>query len=299
MVPALCHFPEDSYGGLRRSFYLGGRMMQIENAAQQALSWADVEKLSDPETAQGDRHAIVRRLVAQAARNLGETLSRNPIPQVDEEAYDEPLRRAVARTRQAQERLMQERRDAGRLWALLESHPPARRRILIRNDRRFQTWGLYDCLRERFQILLEREPKAAVEAAELILAAAQGLSPAAYGEESVRDFQGQALIALGTARRVAGDLEGARMALDQAAAILAMGSGDLLEKAESESARAALLRDLGQPEAAEIAGRRAVRLAHRVGGSRVPAGPGLLEDTDVHLRQRRRASISGFRPRQH
>jgi len=280
-------------------------MMQIEKRIPQALSWADVEKLSQPETERGDRHAIIRRLIAQAARGLGESLgenlSQNPVPRIDEDTYDEPLRRAVARTRQSHERLMGERRDAGRLWTLLEGHPPARRRILIRNDRRFQTWGLYDCLRERFQNLLEREPQAALEAAELTLAAAQGLSPAAYGEESIRDFQGEALIALATARRVGGDLEGARMALDQAAAILKMGSGDLLGKAGLESARAALLRDLGRPAEAEAAGRRAVRLAHRVGGSRVPARPASLDDLDSHphLAYKRRASISGFRPRQH
>src|SRR5215218_10866509 len=214
-------------------------MMQIEMEKQQALSWADVDKLSQPETAREDRHEIVRRLVARAARATRESaretgdparLPASPAADPDE-AYDAALRRAVEGTRQTYERLMQERRDAGRLWHFLESHPAAHRRILIRNDRRYQTWGLYDCLRERFHHLLEREPHAALEAAELALAAAQGLSPAIYGAGSVRDFQGEALIDLGTARRIAGDLAGAQTALDQARAILAMGTGDPLEKA--------------------------------------------------------------------
>jgi tetratricopeptide (TPR) repeat protein len=273
-------------------------MMQIAMDTQQSLSWADIERLARPETGREDRQEIVRQLLARAARNARETGAPAQLPAPSTAEYDEAMSRAIERTRQTRERLAQERRDAGRLWHLLESHPPAHRRILIRNDRRFQTWGLYDCLRERFQTLLEREPQAALEAAELILAAAQGLSPAAYGAGSVHDFQGEALIALGTARRVAGDLAGAQTALDQAGAILAMGTGDLLEKAELESARAALLRDLGRPEEAEQAGRRAVRLSHRVGGSKEPKRHN-LEDFHADLRRERRAAISGFRPRRH
>jgi tetratricopeptide (TPR) repeat protein len=283
-------------------------MMQIEKQSAGALSWVDVEKLLQPETGRQDRHAIVRRLVAQAARRIEDDAASDPgtnvssrslIPPTGDGDYEESLRRAVTTARRKQERLMQERRDAGRLWDLLESHPPARRRILVRNDRRFHTWGVYDCLLERYHIMLEREPQAALEAAELALVAAQGLSPAVYGEEQIRDFQGTALIALGHARRVAGDLEGAQTALDQSRAVLAMGTGDPLEKAELESARAALLRDLGRPEEAEAAGRRAVRLAHRAGGPKSPKPHRSLDDTDPHLRRGRRAAISGFRPRQH
>jgi tetratricopeptide (TPR) repeat protein len=280
--------------------------IQIKENTQQALSWADVDRLSQPETAREDRQAIVRRLVARAARVAKEnaretgTPAQLPAPPADPgEAYDAPLRRAVEGTRQTHERLMQERRDAGRLWHFLESHPAAHRRILIRNDRRFQTWGLYDCLRERFHHVLEREPHAALEAAELALAAAQGLSPATYGAGSVCDFQGEALIDLGTARRIAGDLAGAQTALDQARAILAMGTGDPLEKAGLETARAALLRDLGRPEEAEQAERRAHQLAHRVGGMKKRAEYHHLDDLHHDLKRERRASISGFRPRRH
>lgn len=238
--------------------------MQIEKSAQQALSWADVEKLFQPEGEGRERREIVRRLVSQAARQGAPDAGLPDLPGPDD--YEDALRRAVERTRQSQERLTQEKRDAERLWFLLESHTPARRAILIRNDRRFQTWGLFECLRERALALLDREPAAALQAAELAVATAQSLVPALYGEERVHDFQAEALIALAQARRVAGDLAGAATALEQARAVMAMGSGDLLEKAELESAHAALLRDLGRPEEAEEAGRKALRLAQRVGG---------------------------------
>jgi len=273
-------------------------MMQIQQQAQRELSWADIETLIQPDTAPDERRTLVRRLVAQAARN-----PRRPAPGIDGALlpaadYDEALRKAFEATRKKQERLRQERHDAGRLWALLDSQSPARRRIRVANDRRFQTCGFYECLLERSQSLLDRAPQEALEAAELALTAARGLSAAVYGETSVRDFQGAAQIAVGTARRVAGDLAGAGMALDQAAATLATGSGDPLETAELESARAALLRDLGYPEDAERAGRRALRLAHRAGGPKRPFPPRELEEPEPQ-RSARRVSISGFRPRRH
>jgi len=241
--------------------------MQIEKNTAQSLSWTDVEKLFQPEAEGGEHREIVRRLVSQAARQPRQGTPGDGLPgAAGAEDYEDALRRAVERTRQSQERLTQEKRDADRLWYLLEGHTPARRAILIRNDRRFQTWGLFECLRERALALLDREPAAALQSAELALVAAQSLYPALYGEERVHDFQAEALIALAQARRVAGDLEGAGTALEQARAVMAMGSGDLLEKAELESARAALLRDLGRPEEAEEAGRKALRLAQRAGG---------------------------------
>jgi tetratricopeptide (TPR) repeat protein len=262
--------------------------MQIAKNAPQALSWADVEKLFQPEAGGRERQEIVRRLVSRAAHNARHGSPDAALPKAAEpDRYEDSIRRAIEGTRQAHKRLAREKQDADRLWHLLEDHMPARRGILIRNDRRFQTWGLYECLRQQSQALLEREPGAALQSAELALVTAQSLSPALYGEEQVHDFQAEALIALAQARRVAGDLEGAGTALGQARAVIAMGTGDLLERAELESARAALLRDLGRPEEAEEAGRKALRLAHLVGGPKRDARLRNLDDTDPHLRRRR------------
>jgi tetratricopeptide (TPR) repeat protein len=277
-------------------FLEGGTKMRTQQQAPRDLSRADIEQLLQPETARDERRSLVRRLVAQAARNPRPTADFAGEAQTAD--YDAALHKAFEATRKRQERLRQERRDAGRLWDLLESQSPARRRIRVGNDRRFQTCGFYECLLERSQSLLDRSPQEALEAAELALAAARGLSAEAYGEASVRDFQGAALVALATARRVAGDLAGAGKALDQAAATLTRGSGDPLETAELESARAALLRDLGQPEEAERAGRKALRLAHRAGGPKRPFPPREVEEAEPQ-RGERRVSISGFRPRRH
>src|SRR3982750_1851690 len=227
---------------------MGGPSMQIQKETPQALSWTDVEKLFRPATGDGEHREIVRRLVGRAARQPRQETPDAGLPDAFAtedytEDYEDAIRRAVERTRHCQERLTQEKRDADRLWTLLEGHTPARRAILIRNDRRFQTWGLFECLRERALSQLDRETAAALQDAELALAAAQSLSPARYGEERVHDFQAEALIVLAQARRTAGDLTGAETGLEQARTLLAMGNGDPLEKAELASARAALLRD--------------------------------------------------------
>ncbi|MFL6194146.1 MAG: hypothetical protein ACJ75H_08240 [Thermoanaerobaculia bacterium] len=270
-------------------------MTQIEEATD-TLSWKDLEKLWAPGTVREDRQDLVRRLMSRAGAHAR---SGEPAPGAAafEAGYEEAIRRAVEGTRQAHTRLMQERREAGRMLHLLETYPPARRRIQARNDRRFQTWGLFDCLLGRSRDLLERDPLAALEAAELALAVAQGLPAALYGEERVHDFQAEALIALTHARRVAGDVKGASEALEHAGALLALGTGDLLDKAELESARAALLRDLGRPEEAETAGRRAVRLAHRAGGPRDARRRSADDPSD--LRRGGRPPIPAFRPRRH
>jgi hypothetical protein len=258
--------------------------MQIQKDATQALSWAGVDALLQAEAGSRDRREIVRRLISRAARRTRREPPEAAFPDGRVE-YEDALRRAVSRTRQVQTRLAEEKRDAERLWHLLQSRPPVRRGMLIRNDRRFQTWGLYECLRERSLALMERDPGAALQSAELALVTARSLPPVSYGNEQVYDFQGMALVTLAQVRRVAGDLDGAAAALDQARSALATGTGDLLEKAELESARAALLRDLGRPGEAEDAGRRALRFAHRAGGSRKVVQRRDLDDSHPRLRR--------------
>src|SRR4051794_19278040 len=97
--------------------------MQITKETPQALSWADVEKLLQPETADRERQEIVRRLVSRAARNAPQGAPDALLPGVAEPTrYEDALRRAVEGTRQTHQRLVLEKRDADRLWNLLEGH---------------------------------------------------------------------------------------------------------------------------------------------------------------------------------
>ncbi len=260
------------------------------DTAQRSVTWGAIEKLMN--NGSEDRQRIVRQLLAGAAQKpAAET------ELVAEKAgqYDAALRRALKGTQTIQGRLAQERQDAGRLWNTLEGHPPARRQVMIRNDRRLQTWGLFDGLQQRYRHFLnEGERAAALEAAELSWIVAQTLSHAVYGEERVHDFQSSALVALSHARRVNRDLEGAKAALSQAEDVLALGTGDLLDRAELESVRAGLLQALGHRDAANHARLRAGRLRKRVGGLREPVVEEPLQEA---LHHRLHAAIPGFRPR--
>ncbi|HEX6901924.1 MAG TPA: hypothetical protein VF789_19540 [Thermoanaerobaculia bacterium] len=260
------------------------------DTAQRSVTWGAIEKLmsSGPE----DRQRIVRQLLAGAAL---EPAAETELVAETTGQYDAALRRALKGTQTIQSRLAQERRDAGRLWSALEGHPPARRQVMIRNDRRFQTWGLFDCLQQRYRHFLhEGERAAALEAAELSWIVAQTLSHTVYGDERVHDFQSSALVALSQARRINRDLEGAKAALSQAEDVLALGTGDLLDRAELESVRADLLQALGHRDAADRAQLRAGRLRKRAGGLRERVADEHLQEP---LHHRLHAAIPGFRPR--
>lgn len=259
------------------------------DTGKRSFTWGDVEKIFHADRA--DRQRIVRQLLADAGKSPA---SGAEIAAETTGHYDAAIRRALKKSQGVQSRLAQERQDAGRLWHALEGHPPARRQVMIRNDRRFQTWGLFECFQQRYRQLLDDDPEAALEAAELSWIIAQTLDHSVYGEERVHDFQSSALVALGNARRTMGDLEGAKVALDQAQAVLALGTGDLLDRAELESVRADLLQALGQPRASEDAQRRAGRLRKRAGGLRERLPEEALHEP---LHHRLHAAIPGFRPR--
>jgi hypothetical protein len=211
------------------------------------------------------------RLLAGNA-SLAEAERRGPNGCGSETGYDFVFQRVERGVREEHGRLSRERRAAGLLWSSLEVHPQTRRVFLIRNDRRFQTWGLYQCLLGRSRELSEDDPAAALEAAELALTITERLDPSRYGSARVADFRAAAFGALAEAKRRAGDLERARAALDQADECLEQGTGDPLEEAGIEALWSRLWCDLGEEEPARRSRTRASALTLRAGGA-TPAKP--------------------------
>lgn len=186
-------------------------------------------------------------------------------PAGEESRYDDAFRKAEVSLGEAQARVEREKQAAPGHWALLEPHPQARRQVMIRNDKRLQTWGLYNCLLGLSREAADREPRQAVALAELADTIAGTLDPEVYGPLRITDFRAAALVALGNARRLAGDLTGARVAFQQARVHLEMGTGDPLEEATLARLLANLLCDLGEYEKAAQALERAAALARRLG----------------------------------
>jgi len=183
--------------------------------------------------------------------------------------YDTAFRGAERRLVEAQEHTKRERQLAGAQWAALGSHPPARRLVMVLNDERLHHWGLYDLLVEKSRETAGDDPSAAVHLAVLALAVAERLDPHLYGAARVADFKTSALVALGDARRLAGDFAGARLAFSQARVNLEMGTGDLLEEASLLGALVSLLCDLGEYEKAAEPLERAHALYRRLGDFRL------------------------------
>lgn len=232
-----------------------------------------MERFVRSELPKQENREIVRRLLAgQPARPKTELALVRPdgsaarhISAEDGSRYNDAFRKVERTLEEAQARLERERQAAPTQWELLEAHPQARRLVMLRNDRRLQTWGLYDFLLERSRQEVEREPRQAVAYAELADTLAGTLDPAVYGSLRIPDFRAAALVALGNARRLSGDLTGARVAFQQARVHLETGTGDPVEEVHLSRLLANLLCDLGEYGKAAESLDRAAALARRFG----------------------------------
>ncbi|HSG39526.1 MAG TPA: hypothetical protein VLE27_07785 [Thermoanaerobaculia bacterium] len=235
---------------------------------------------------------MVRRMLAEAPKppsNVSVLAAWRPSGG-DATQYDEAFRKTERRLAEAHDRVRRERQMAVNQWATLEGHPLARRLMMVRNDERLHHWGLYDLLLDKSRELASLDPPCAVHMAEMALAIAERVDPGIYGGERVADFKTAALVALGDARRLTGDLAGARLAFSHARMNLEMGTGDLLEEANLLGGLVSLLCDLGEYEKAARSLERATALYRRLGDEHHLDGvqvPERTEDTGgIHRDQR-------------
>ena len=229
-----------------------------------------VERFVNAELPRAENRDLVRLLLGlEGTANAGD-------PPTAVNAYEHAFSGAARRLDDAARDLEAERREAPRSWAALAVQPRERRLLRVRNEARFATWGLHALLLERSRASAGQDPEAAAHLAELALAVADRLDPRRYGAERVADFRGAALIALGTARRLAGERDAAEQTAAEARETLENGTGDRLEEAELLRLEGALCLDAGAgEEAAGPLGRaRALErlLAGEADGDR-PAAP--------------------------
>jgi hypothetical protein len=141
--------------------------------------------------------------------------------------------------------LGRERAVAPALASELLALAPERREDRLRQDSRFQTWGLCELLLTKSLETLE-EPVTAGSLAALALAGADRLDPDEHPPAVVADLKARAWAAAGEARRRQGDHAGAEVALRAAAGCLAQGTGDLLVEARLLEFEALLRREQGR-----------------------------------------------------
>lgn len=179
--------------------------------------------------------------------------------------FSRVFRRLHALFLEAEAEIKVERQRGHELWRLLEPLDQTERLLWAKNDPRLHVWGVYERILQEARQALRQDPREAVALAHLGWMIAQRLNAKVYGSKRVRDFQGVASTLLGNAKRLYGDLHGAGEDLDRAEALLAQGTGDLLETASLLSVRASLKTDLGDFESAAALLRKAGACARQMG----------------------------------
>lgn len=217
-----------------------------------------------------ERRSVVRHLLAGCESCLA--LARSLFFPGGEADYSAVFRRIELAGVLACNDVKVERRLGDEMWErLLKPLDAGGRLLAVRSDPRLRIGGLHERVLREAAAAMRREPVEAADLAHLALGIAESLDPGAYGEERIQDGRAAAWTALGNAKRLAGDLPGAREALNAAQEALTLGSGDPLEEANLISIRASLLNDLGDPESAMKALRKAIRLARRLGDDHLAA----------------------------
>ena len=135
------------------------------------------------------------------------------------------------RVREHELALSRERFDAESLLASLRKQPQARRLTIVRNSRRYNTWGVCEALVEYAREAAYDDATLATEWGELAVLAASRLESSRYVPSLVADIHARALVALANGKRVGSDLLGADQSFTEAQAQLEQGTGDPLEEA--------------------------------------------------------------------
>lgn len=164
----------------------------------------------------------------RAGEKDGAVGTRPPLPEVH---YDRVFDRVFAEASRREEEFTRERAKAPALLAQLERLPAGRRRLLIRNSRRFQGWALGQLLIARSLRLGYSDPAASRELAALATEVAQRIDHERLGPGLVHDLRAAAWAQLGNALRICADLRKSEEAFGIAEHFLARGSGDPLELA--------------------------------------------------------------------
>lgn len=194
--------------------------------------------------------------------------------------YGEVIDRLSPRARQLEAAAAKERSEAPALLAQLLEQPAERRTLMVRNNSRFHTWGLFDLLLAKSREQSFRNADLGAAFARLGLEIADSLKPR-YGKERAEDLRARAWAAIGNAHRLQSDLKSAEEAFQTAAAHLERGTGEATERAALFDLQASLLRAQRQFGAALRLLRRACSIFLRV-GERHRAGRALVKMSTVH-----------------
>lgn len=151
------------------------------------------------------------------------------------------------------------------LLAELLRHPVPRRKIMVRQNPRFQTWSLAQLAIELSREECFQDPVLSEELAGFTLDLLGSLDTMHYGAERIEDLKARSWGVIGNARRVRSDFQAAEEAFETAAACLKDGTGDVVERALLFDLKASLRIEQRRLDEAMTLLRRALALFRSVG----------------------------------
>jgi hypothetical protein len=126
--------------------------------------------------------------------------------------YGPAIERSERRYLERVQALNQERAEAPALISELLAVPSEKRRLLLANSSRLQTWGVYELLLERSWGLRAVRRTESEDLAKLALELSGHLDSSYYSAELIEDLRARAWAYIANLRRIAADLEGAEQA---------------------------------------------------------------------------------------
>jgi len=171
--------------------------------------------------------------------------------------YQDLVRRIVTEHRteitQRRRSLMRERVEAAALWSEIEPQDQERRRSLVAEDIRFQSWGFFELLVDRARDAVLQDVGKAEDLLRLALEVTERLAPGEYGAGSIDAAKARVWTHLGNTVRVLGDFRQAEAAFQTAELHFSRSWLDPLDEALLLELKAALRRGQGRfDEALEL-----------------------------------------------
>jgi len=123
--------------------------------------------------------------------------------------------------------LARSRAEAPALWEKLQGFSREQQRGLVRDTRRFRSWGLAEYLCQRSEQAAAQSPEEALHFALLAVEVSAALPEWQPAERSwLYELRAYALASLGNARRIGGDLRAAEQLFEQAQGLWEAGAAD-------------------------------------------------------------------------
>ncbi len=157
-------------------------------------------------------------------------------------SYEAALTRAEKRLKTWEALYERERAESVGLVTELLSHPPERQELILRNNKRYVTWGVLERLLDRSWEQRFESSERAEHLAHLALLVTDRLDASRYSAESIEDMRARAWGYIGNARRIRAELTGATQAFAMAFNHLRHGTREPIEYASLLDLQASLRR---------------------------------------------------------